>query len=70
MRHQAKKRWTLVILLVALPVWIVAVATVLPVLALPKWAEMIAYTGAGILWALPFKSVFRGVGQADPDAGE
>ncbi|MEC7300698.1 MAG: DUF2842 domain-containing protein, partial [Pseudomonadota bacterium] len=26
------------------------------------------YIGLGVLWALPFKFVFKGVGQADPDA--
>jgi hypothetical protein len=30
--------------------------------------ELAIYTVLGILWALPLKAVFKGVGQADPDA--
>ena len=34
----------------------------------PILVELLVYVGLGVLWALPFKFVFRGVGQADPDA--
>ena len=34
----------------------------------PIWIEVAVYVGLGFLWALPFRKVFRGVGQADPDA--
>ena len=30
--------------------------------------ELIVYVVLGIVWIAPFKSVFKGVGQADPDA--
>jgi hypothetical protein len=30
--------------------------------------EFLVYVGLGIVWALPFKAIFRGVGKADPDA--
>ena len=30
--------------------------------------ELVVFVGLGILWALPLKAVFKGVGQADPDA--
>jgi hypothetical protein len=32
------------------------------------WLELGVYVGLGILWALPFRAVFRGIGQPDPDA--
>lgn len=71
--YKARRRWSLVILLVGLPLYIVAVVT------LVNWAdrvfgrqiiavEFLIYVGLGFLWALPFRSVFRGVGKADPDA--
>ena len=34
------------------------------------WVEFAVYVGLGIVWALPFRAVFRGVGQPDPDAPE
>lgn len=71
--HKARKRWSLVILLVGLPVYVVASVTVLnllypdPTQRQPLWAELGIYIGLGILWAFPFKFVFKGIGQADPD---
>jgi len=29
--------------------------------------SVLVYVSLGVLWAFPFKYVFRGVGQADPD---
>ena len=31
--------------------------------------ELAVYVGLGFLWILPFRFVFRGIGQADPDRG-
>lgn len=67
--YKARRRWSLVILLVGLPVYIVAVVTVLNMLDRPPiWLELLVYIGLGLLWAMPFKFVFRGVGKEDPDA--
>lgn len=67
--YKARRRWSLVILLVGLPAYVVAVVTVLNLLDRPPiWLELLVYIGLGLLWALPFKFVFRGVGQADPDS--
>lgn len=71
---KARKRWALVILLVGLPLYVVLSVTLLnvffpdPTKRPPLWAELGIYVGLGILWAFPFKFVFKGVGQADPDA--
>ncbi|MEX0350185.1 MAG: DUF2842 domain-containing protein [Paracoccaceae bacterium] len=65
--YKARRRWALVILLLGLPVYIVAVVSVLNLLDRPPlWLELVIYIGFGLLWALPFKFIFRGVGQADP----
>lgn len=70
---KARKRWALVILLVGLPVYVIASVTVLnwlypdPMNRPPIWAELGIYIGLGVLWALPFKFVFKGVGQPDPN---
>ena len=34
----------------------------------PLWLEFVIYVALGILWVLPFKRIFRGVGKEDPDA--
>jgi len=67
--YKARRRWSLVILLVGLPLYIVAAVTVMNWLDRPSlWVELAVYLGLGILWALPFRAVFRGIGQADPNA--
>ncbi|MDK3016097.1 DUF2842 domain-containing protein [Pseudodonghicola flavimaris] len=69
--YKARRRWSLVILLVGMPAYIVVAVTVMNWLDRPPmWVELGVYILLGILWALPFKFVFRGVGQADPDATE
>ncbi len=36
----------------------------------PIWLELLIYVALGVIWALPFRAVFRGIGQVDPDASE
>ena len=67
--YKARRRWSLVILLIGMPAYIVAVVTVLNLFDQPPfWIELAIYVGLGIVWVLPFRAVFRGVGKADPDA--
>lgn len=67
--YKARRRWSLVILLLGLPLYVVAVVTVLNLLGRPPFAvEIVVYVALGFLWALPFRVVFRGIGKADPDA--
>lgn len=69
--YTARRRWSLVILLIGLPAYIVAAVTVVNMLDRPPlWLEFCVYVGLGFLWAVPFRFVFRGVGQADPDADD
>ncbi len=66
---KSRRRLSLVVLLVGLPLYI---ATALYLVSLfdrpPILVELAVYVGLGILWALPFRAVFRGVGRDDPDA--
>lgn len=69
--YKARRRWSLVILLVGLPVYIVAAVTVSNLLDRPAMlVELAIYIGLGVVWALPFKYIFKGIGQADPDQDE
>ena len=66
--YKSRRRWSLVILLVGLPIYVVACISLLSVFERPSiFLELLIYVALGILWALPFKYVFRGVGQKDPD---
>ncbi len=66
--HTAKKRWSLVILLVGMPVYVILAVSIMSVLDRPPlWVEFLIYAALGVLWAVPFRAVFRGVGQEDPD---
>jgi len=66
--YKARRRWALVILLVGLPVYIVTVVTVLNWLGQPPFlVELLVYVTLGLVWIVPFRSLFRGIGQADPD---
>ncbi len=65
---KARRRWALVILLVALPLYIVVAVNVIDLFDRPHFlVELLVYVVLGILWALPLKRVFRGISQPDPD---
>lgn len=67
--YKTRRRLSLLILLVGLPLYIVAALYVVSLFDRPSiLVELAVYVGLGILWALPFKAVFKGVGQPDPDA--
>ena len=66
--YKARRRWSLFILLVGLPIYVVVAVTILNWLDRPPlWVELLVYVVLGVVWALPFKAVFKGVGKADPD---
>ncbi len=70
--YKARRRLSLLILLVGLPAYIVVAVTAVNWAdrtfgRLPFLAEIVVYVVLGVLWALPFRAVFRGVGQPDPD---
>tara|TARA_B110000091_G_C13487795_1_gene338940 strand:- start:290 stop:520 length:231 start_codon:yes stop_codon:yes gene_type:complete len=67
--YKARRRWSLIILVIGLPVYAVLVVNLVAILpALPKALEFIMYVILGIAWVFPLKFVFQGIGQADPDA--
>lgn len=65
----ARRRWALLLLLLGLPAYVVAAVTVMNRLDRPGIVvEFLVYVALGVLWALPFRFLFLGVGRADPDA--
>ena len=67
--YKARRRWALVILLIGLPIYIVASVSLVNWINRPSiLIEFAVYVGLGLVWILPFKNIFKGIGQADPDA--
>ena len=67
--YKTRRRLSLLILLVGMPAYIAVAWWVMSMFERPGiWLEFAIYIVLGILWVLPFKAVFKGVGQADPDA--
>ena len=69
MTYKTRRRLSLLILLVGMPAYIAVAWWVMSLFERPGiWLEFAIYIVLGILWVLPLKAVFKGVGQADPDA--
>ena len=67
--YKARLRWSRFILGVGIPVYIVSAVTVMIWLGRPSFfVVLLVYIALGVVWALPLKFVFLGIGQADPDA--
>ncbi len=67
--YKSRRRWALVILLVGMPIYVVAAVTLVGLLERPPiLVELFVYVALGFVWALPFRFVFRGIGQVDPNA--
>ena len=66
--YKTRRRLSLLILLVGLPIYIVAAVTIVNLLDRPPfWVEVPVYVVLGFLWMVPFRFVFLGIGQADPE---
>lgn len=67
--YKARRRLSLLVLCVGLPVYIVIAVNVVDLFERPSlWVELAVYVGLGVLWIVPLRSLFMGIGQPDPDA--
>lgn len=71
--YKARRRLSVLALVVGLPAYIVIAVTVVNWAGarwgrMPIWAEFCVYNALGILWILPIKPIFTGIGKDDPDA--
>ncbi len=68
MTYKARKRLALFVLVVGLPIYIIFAVTIMSQASrFPKVIEFLIYVGLGIGWVFPLKSIFKGIGQPDPD---
>lgn len=66
--YRARRFWASVLLLIGMPLYIVAAVTLLGWLGRPHiLLELLIYIALGVLWVVPFKFVFRGIGKENPD---
>ena len=67
--YKTRRRLSMLILIVGLPVYIMLAWFVMSLMPRQNiLIELVIYVVLGVLWALPFKNIFKGVGQADPEA--
>ena len=66
MSYKLKRRLSLFILVVGLPLYVILIVNLISSFDRPDFlVELLIYLLSGIVWALPLRSVFRGVGQAE-----
>ena len=68
--YRARRRWSLVILLVGLPLYLAAAWFITGLIydhwgRMPLLLEFVIYVGLGIVWILPFRKIFSGIGKAE-----
>lgn len=69
--YKNRRRISLILLLVGLPVYVILAVNILAFFERPSiLLEVLIYLSLGIVWALPFKFIFKGIGQADPEKSE
>ncbi|HMS96473.1 MAG TPA: DUF2842 domain-containing protein [Tabrizicola sp.] len=65
--YKARKRWALAILVIGLPIYVVAAVNLVDWFERPSFlVELAVYVVLGLVWAVPFRFIFRGIGQPDP----
>jgi len=66
MSYKLKRRLSLFILIVGLPLYVIFIVNLISSFDRPNFlVELLIYLLSGIVWALPLRLIFRGVGQAE-----
>ncbi|MEL7260625.1 MAG: DUF2842 domain-containing protein [Pseudomonadota bacterium] len=69
LRYKTRKWLALLILIVGLPLYIIVAVNLVGLFERPSiLLELGIYIGLGVVWAIPLKAIFKGIGQPDPDA--
>jgi len=68
LKHKTRKRLSVLILLVGLPVYLVVALNIAAAVGRPSaFAELLLYIVLGTVWILPLRFIFLGVGKEDPE---
>jgi len=66
--YKNRRRLSVLVLLIGLPFYVVVALNVVALFDRPPFLlELLIYVVLGVVWALPLKSLFKGIGQPDPD---
>ncbi|MEM8576334.1 MAG: DUF2842 domain-containing protein [Pseudomonadota bacterium] len=74
LRYKTRKRLSLLVLVLGVPAYVVMAVSVMnwlhpdPLSRPSIGMELLIYVVLGILWAIPLRFLFKGIGQPDPDA--
>ena len=64
--YKLKRLFVLIVLLLWLPFYIVLVLNLIAYFERPNLIiELLVYVVAGVFWAWPFKTLFKGIGQTN-----
>ena len=67
--YKNRRRLALLVLCVGLPAYIVVAVSLVAMIERPSLlVELAIYVGLGILWIVPLRPLFLGIGQPDPNA--
>jgi len=67
--YRARRIWSIIVLVIGLPLYIIVAVNVVDMFERPSFlVELLIFVVLGIIWMLPLRFVFLGVGRADPDA--
>ena len=65
MRARTRRRLAILALVLGLPAYIFVAVTVVGLFERPNiWIELAVYIGLGVIWVLPLRRLFLGVGRA------
>ena len=68
MSYRTRRFLSAMVLLIGLPLYIVAAMYVISLFDRPPFLlELAVYVALGVVWALPLRGLFRGIGKPDPD---
>lgn len=71
MSYRTRKFLCILVLLIGLPAYVVAATTVVGLFDRPPFlVEVAVYAVLGVLWVLPLRVLFRGMGRAEPGREE
>jgi hypothetical protein len=66
--YKTRRRLALLVLCIGLPAYIVVAVSLVALIERPSvLVELAIYVGLGILWIIPLRPVFLGIGQPDPN---
>lgn len=68
MKFKTRKRLAILVLVVGMPLYVIAAVMVVGLFDRPPiLVELCVYVVLGVVWILPFKPLFLGIAQPDPD---